>query len=68
MLARKGGTASTAGTAQLAGDMLNTKTSRNAMGRKKKYTDEELKEHNRETRGREGCYFEIGRSGVVPTI
>lgn len=23
---------------------------------------------NRETRGREGCYFEIGRSGVVPTI
>ena len=34
-LAREGGTASTAGTAQLAGDMLNTKTSRNAMGRKK---------------------------------
>lgn len=30
-LAREGGTASTAGTAQLAGNMLNTKTSRNAM-------------------------------------
>lgn len=27
---------------------MNTKTSRNAMGRKKQFTDEELKEHNRE--------------------
>lgn len=61
-LAREGGTASTAGTAQPAGDMLNTKTSRNAMGRKKKYTDEELKEHNRERARR---YYVLHRDEMM---
>lgn len=57
-----GETASTAGTAQLAGDMLNTKTSRNAMGRKKKYTDEELREHNRERARR---YYALHRDEMM---
>lgn len=44
------------------GDMLNTKTSRNAMGRKKKYTDEELKEHNRERARR---YYVLHRDEMM---
>lgn len=42
--------------------MLNTKTSRNAMGRKKKYTDEELKEHNRERARR---YYALHRDEMM---
>lgn len=61
-LARKGGTASTAGTAQFAGDMLNIKTSRNAMGRKKMYTDEELREYNRERARR---YYALHRDEMI---
>lgn len=58
----EGETASTAGTVQLAGNMLNTKTSRNAMGRKKKYTDEEIKEHNRERARR---YYVLHREEMI---
>lgn len=42
--------------------MLNTKTSRNAMGRKKKYTDEELREHNRERARR---YYALHRDEMM---
>ena len=41
---------------------MNTKTSRNAMGRKKKYTDEELKEHNRERARR---YYVLHRDEMM---
>lgn len=41
---------------------MNTKTSRNAMGRKKKYTDEELKEHNRERARR---YYALHRDEMM---
>ena len=42
--------------------MLNTRKSRNAMGRKKKYTDEELKEHNRERARR---YYALHRDEMM---
>lgn len=41
---------------------MNTKTSKNAMGRKKKYTDEELKEHNRERARR---YYALHRDEMM---
>lgn len=41
---------------------MNIKTSRNAMGRKKKYTDEELKEHNRERARR---YYVLHREEMM---
>lgn len=41
---------------------MNTKTSRNAMGRKKKYTDEELREHNRERARR---YYALHRDEMM---
>ena len=41
---------------------MNTKTSRNAMGRKKKFTDEELKEHNRERARR---YYVLHREEMM---
>ena len=41
---------------------MNTKTSRNAMGRKKKYTDEEIKEHNRERARR---YYALHRDEMM---
>lgn len=41
---------------------MNTKTSRNVMGRKKKYTDEELKEHNRERARR---YYALHRDEMM---
>ena len=62
MLARKGETASTAGTAHLAGNMLNTKTSRNAMGQRKKFTDKELEERRRERRH---SYYMLHREDLM---
>ena len=41
---------------------MNTKTSRNVMGRKKKYTDEELREHNRERARR---YYALHRDEMM---
>ena len=41
---------------------MNTKTSKNAMGRKKKYTDEELREHNRERARR---YYALHRDEMM---
>ena len=61
-LAREGETASTAGTAHLAGNMLNTKTSRNAMGRKKQFTDKEVEERKRERRRR---YYMLHREELM---
>lgn len=61
-LAREDGTASTAGTAYLAGNMLNTKTSRNAMGQRKKFTDKELEERKRERRHR---YYMLHREELM---